>query len=152
MANPIQFKPTPVDPRTEHKRRLDAAPTEHAEAMLVAWDILQTAHEQGLLDTLHGAISAKDTIAGKLAEYAAMPEGVAGLRNLLAAAKILSELDPQVLGHLSKALASASAEHKQEQQPPSMWELWKRATSEDSRRGLSFVTLLLSGLGKSLKG
>ena len=81
-----------------------------------------------------------------------MPEGVAGLRNLLAAAKILSELDPQVLGHLSKALASASAEHKQEQQPPSMWELWKRATSEDSRRGLSFATLLLSGLGKSLKG
>ncbi len=60
MANPLIFKPAAVDPKTELNRRLAAAPTEHAEALLVAWDILQTAHDEGVLDTLHGLIGAKD--------------------------------------------------------------------------------------------
>ena len=65
--------------------------------------------------------------------------------------EILMELDPEVLDHVSKAMSRATKEHKQEQKPPSLFQLAKRATSEDSRRGLSFMTLILSGLGKSLK-
>ena len=42
-------------------------------------------------------------------------------------------------------------EHQAEREAPSLWQLAKRATSEDSRRGLSFMTLVLSGLGRSLK-
>jgi uncharacterized protein YjgD (DUF1641 family) len=151
MANPLVFKPLPVDPKTELQRRLDAAPTEHAEALLVAWDVLQAAHDKGLLDTLHGLIEAKDTVAGKIAEYARLPEGIAGIRNLLAAAKILTALDPEVLEQLSKVVATASQEHQREEKPPTLWELGKRAASEDSRRGLSFVTLVLAGLGRSMK-
>jgi len=151
MANPLRFKPAPVDPRTEMQRRLAEAPTEHAEALLVAWDILQSAHDQGLLDAVHGLISAKDTIAGKLAEYARQPEGIAGIRNLLATAKVLTALDPETLDRLSRSIINASDEHKREQKPPSLWQLARRANSEDGRRGLSFLTLLLSGLGKSLK-
>src|SRR5438270_7509107 len=133
MANPIPFKPTPVDPRTEMERRLAAAPTEHAEAILVAWDILQSAHDQGLLDAFHGLITAKDFVIGKLAAYAALPEGVAGVRNLIAAARILAAIDPEVLDGLSKAVASASAEHRVEQKPPSLWQLARRANTEDRR-------------------
>jgi uncharacterized protein YjgD (DUF1641 family) len=151
MANPLVFKPLPVDPKTELQRRLDAAPTEHAEALLVAWDVLQAAHDTGLLDTLHGAISAKDTIAGKIAEYAKQPEGIAAIRNLLAAGKILTVLDPEVLDQLTKAVAEASEEHRREKTPPTMWQIAKRATGEDSRRGLSFVTLVLAGLGRAMK-
>lgn len=151
MANPLVFKPNPVDPKTELQRRLDAAPKEHAEALLVAWDVLQAAHDKGLLDAVHGLIGAKDAIAGKVAEYAKLPEGVAGIRNLLAAAKILTVLDPEVLDGLSKVLATASQSHKLEEKPPSLWQIGKRAMSEDGRRGLSFATLLLTGLGRSLK-
>lgn len=151
MANPLPFRPTPVDPRIEQERRLAAAPTEHAEALLVAWDILQSAHDQGLLDTVHGLVHAKDYIAGKLAEYAALPESVAGIRNILAAAKILAALDPEVLDRLSKAVINASEEHKREQNPPGLWQIAKRANSEEGRRGLSFLTHLLSSLGRSLK-
>ena len=151
MANPLQFKPTPVEPRTEHEHRLATAPSEHAEALLVAWDVLQAAHDQGLLDAVHGLIGAKDTVAAKFAEYARQPEGIAGIRNLLAAAKVLTALDPETLDHLAKIIVATSHEHKQERTPPSLWQLAKRANSEDSRRGLSFLTLLLSGLGKSLK-
>ena len=151
MANPLQFKPVRTDPRTELQRRLAEAPTKHAEALLVAWDILQSAHDEGILDILHGLVEAKDTIAGKLAEYAKTPEGIAALRNLLAAAKILAALDPETLDHLSKSIVTASQQQKVEEKPPSLWQLFKRTNSEDGRRGLSFVTLLLSSFGKSLK-
>jgi uncharacterized protein YjgD (DUF1641 family) len=151
MANPLRFKPLPVDPKRELQRQLEAAPTEHAEALLVLWNLLETAHRQGILDLLDGAIAAKDTIADTIARYAATPEGIAGIRNLLAAVKIAGTLDPELLDRLAPVLAAAAAEHNRERTPPSLWQLLRRSTSEDSRRGLSFLTLLLSGLGRSLK-
>jgi uncharacterized protein YjgD (DUF1641 family) len=151
MAKPIAFKPITVDFKADLERRLEKAPAEHAAALLAALDILEVAHREGVLDLVHGMIGAKDTIAAQVAKYAALPEGVAGIRNLLTAAKILTELDPEILDRLSRSMASATEEHKLEQRPPSLWQLWKRTTSEDGRRGLSFVTLLLSSLGRSLK-
>jgi uncharacterized protein YjgD (DUF1641 family) len=151
MAKPIAFKPVTVDFKADLDRRLETAPVEHAAALLAALDILEIAHREGLLDILHGLIGAKDAVTGKLAEYAKQPEGIAGIRNLLTAAKILTELNPEVLDQLSKAMSTTTEEHKREQHPPSLWQLTKRATSEDSRRGLSFLTLLLSNLGRSLK-
>jgi uncharacterized protein YjgD (DUF1641 family) len=151
MAKPIAFKPVTVDFKADLQRRLEAAPAEHAAALLAALDVIEVAHREGILDLLHGMIGAKDTIAAQVAKYAALPEGVTGIRNLLTAAKILTELDPEILDHLSKSMASATEEHKREQHPPSLWHLAKRATSEDGRRGLSFFTLLLTCLGRSLK-
>ncbi|WP_433971314.1 DUF1641 domain-containing protein [Tunturiibacter lichenicola] len=151
MAKPIAFKPVTVDFKADLLRKLEKAPGEHAEALLLAYDVLEAAHEAGVLDLLHGAIGAKDTIITTLSKYAAQPEGIAAIRNLLTAAKILTELDPDALGRMMKAMTSATREHKKEQKPPSLFQLAKRATSEDSRRGLSFMTLVLSGLGKSLK-
>ena len=152
MAKPIAFKPITVDFKADLQRRLERAPEEHAAALLAAYDVLEAAYDEGLLDILHGMIASKDTIITTLARFASQPEGVAGIRNLLTAAKILTELDPEVLDHVSKAMATATEEHKREPKPPSLFQLAKRASSEDSRRGLSFMTLILSSLGKSLKG
>jgi uncharacterized protein YjgD (DUF1641 family) len=151
MAKPIAFKPVPVDFKADLERRLEKAPAEHAAALLAALEVIAIAHREGVLDLLHGMIGAKDTIAAEIAKYAKQPEGIAGIRNLLTAAKILTQLDPEVLDHVSRAMASATEEHKREQEAPSLFELAKRATSEDSRRGLSFITLVLSSLGRSLK-
>ncbi|QHN02288.1 DUF1641 domain-containing protein [Granulicella sp. WH15] len=151
MANPLRFTPLPIDPRLELKKRLDEAPAKHAEALLVAYDLLQTAHEKGILDLLDGAISGKDAIAGKLAYYAKQPGGINAIRNLLEGAKILMALDPETLEQLSSAVTIAADQHKAEKTPPSLWQIAKRATSEDSRRGLSFMTLVLSSVGKALK-
>ena len=150
MANPLHFKVV-VDPKQELQRRLDAAPVQHAEALLVGYDILQRAHDNGLLDLVNGLVGGRDIIAAKLAEYGKLPGGIAAIRNLLAAGKILMALDPETLDELSKSIVSATGLHKQEEKPPSLWQLAKRATSEDSRRGLSFMTLLLGAVGKSLK-
>jgi uncharacterized protein YjgD (DUF1641 family) len=151
MAKPIAFKPITVDFKADLQRRLERAPDEHAAALLAAYDVLEAAYDQGLLDILHGLIASKDTIITTLSRYAGQPEGIAGIRNLLTAAKVLTELDPEVLAQVSKAMANATEEHKREQTPPSLFQLAKRATSEDSRRGLSFMTLILSSLGRSLK-
>jgi uncharacterized protein YjgD (DUF1641 family) len=151
MANPLSFKPNPVDPHLELERRLSNAPREHAEALLVVYDILQASHENGTLDTIHGLVTARDKIAGRLAEAANTEEGKTALLNLLEAGKILASLDPEVLAPLAAALHQSSQDHKTEKTPPSSWQLFRRATSEDGRRGLSFFTLLLTNLGKSLK-
>ena len=151
MARPISFKPVTVDFKADLVRRLEDAPEEHAAALLAGYNVLQAAHDEGLLDILHGMIASKDTIISTLARYAAQPEGVTGIRNLLTAAKILTELDPEVLDHVSRAVTRATADYKLEQKPPSLFQLAKRANSEDSRRGLSFMTLILSSLGRSLK-
>jgi uncharacterized protein YjgD (DUF1641 family) len=151
MANPIAFKPITVDFKLDLQRRLEKAPSEHAAAMLQAWDVLEAAHEAGVLDLLHGMLESKDTIINTLSKYASQPEGVAGIRNLLTAAKILTEVDPELLERISKVMVSAKEEHKQERTPPSLFQIAKRANSEDGRRGLSFMTLILLGLGRSLK-
>ena len=151
MAKPIAFKPITVDFKADLVRRLEKAPDEHAAALLAAYDVLEAAYDEGLLDILHGMIASKDKIITTLSRYASQPEGIAGIRNLLTAAKILTELDPEVLDRVSKAMTSATEEHKREQKPPSLFQLAKRATSEDSRRGLSFLTIALSSLGRSLK-
>src|SRR6059058_3773758 len=143
MAKPIEFKPATVDFKADLLRRLEKAPEEHAAALLAAYDVLEAAHDEGLLDILHGMIASRDTIISTLARFAAEPEGVAGIRNLLTAAKILTELDPEVLDHVSRAVTRATADYKFEQEPPSLFQLAKRANSENSRRGLSFMTLIL---------
>ena len=151
MANPIAFQPKAADAKINLQRRLDAAPAEHAEAILVAWDLLQAAHDQGLLDMAHGLVTAKDAISGKLAEAAKGADVVAAMRNGVAMLQIVSAIDPDTLECLVKAVTTASREHEAEVKAPSLWELAKRATSEDSRRGLSFMTLLLSSVGNALK-
>ncbi|MDE1176620.1 MAG: DUF1641 domain-containing protein [Edaphobacter sp.] len=155
MAAPLNFKPAPADPHVELQRRLDAAPREHAEALLVLYDIVQAAHDKGILDTVHGAITARDTIFGKLAELARTPQGETGIRNMLTSARLLASIDPELLEQLTNTLTpvlnDATEQQKHETTPPSLWQIFKRTTSEDGRRGLSFATLLLTGLGRSLQ-
>jgi uncharacterized protein YjgD (DUF1641 family) len=166
MAKPLTFKPAPVDFKADLIRRLETAPEDHVAALLAAYDVLQVAHDKGILDLLHGLIGSKDAIIAKLADAASTPEGITGIRNLLSGAKALAALNPEILDHLSKVVAAldpeiidhlskiitaATEEHKLERHAPSLWEIVKRTTSEDSRRGLSFLTILLSGFGKSLK-
>ena len=151
MAAPLTFTPQPIDHKRELQKRLDAAPVEHGEALLVLWDLLQTAHEQGILDLLDGMVSAKDTIALTVAKYAKTPEGITSIRNLLTAAKILGSIEPETMESIAKVVAAAAADHKRETKPPGLFALASRAASEDSRRGLSFLTLVLAALGKSLK-
>jgi uncharacterized protein YjgD (DUF1641 family) len=151
MAHPITFKPAPVDPRKELMEQVARAPLEHADALLMAWSLLQEAHDQGILDLAKGLIGGKDIITGKLAEAANSPEAAAGIRNLIAMGRVLSSLDPDMLQRLARGMEHAAGEHKKEEKPPGWWALFKRGVSEDSRRGISFMTLMLGAVGRATK-
>jgi uncharacterized protein YjgD (DUF1641 family) len=145
MANPIRFEQKKVDPRTELERRLQAAPVQHAEALLVVFDILEEAHDQGLLDLLHGAVGSKSEIAAKLAYYAKQPVGMRALRNLLILGEALGSLDPVILANTKKEIFD------RQEEPPSLWQLFRKVTSRDGRRGVGMILGFVSGIGRSAR-
>lgn len=151
MSNPLPFVPKKADPKTELQRRLAAAPTQHAEALLVAYDLLSEAHEQGVLDMLHGAIHAKDTIASELARYGSDPVALNALRHVIAVGKMVGSLDPQPISNLATEAYTAMQTHKAETEPPTLWQLGKRMFHKDTRRGLSFLTSMLAALGRATR-
>jgi uncharacterized protein YjgD (DUF1641 family) len=151
MAHAITFKPAPVDYHQELMHRVENAPREHAEALLVLWDTLETAHRQGVLELVQGLIGGKDIITGKLAESASLPESVAAIRNGIALARLLGSVDPEMLQRLARGMENAQKQHKEEDNPPSLWRLFRRSTSPNARRGLSFLTHLLIALGRASK-
>jgi uncharacterized protein YjgD (DUF1641 family) len=134
----------------------------------VLWDLLQTSHDQGILELLQGLVGGKDIITGKLAEAANIPESIAAIRNGIALGRVLASLDPDMLHRLSRSLddmqrqqletekyaamhGSKAAETKKKDHAPSLWSLMKMGVSADARRGLGFGLNLLVALGRAMK-
>lgn len=151
MAKPLPFVPKKADPRMELQRRLEAAPMEHAEALLVAYELLGEAHRQGVLDMLHGAMRAKDMIATEAARYGADPALINAVRHVIAVGKMVGSFDPEPISALSREAFNAMESHKAQREAPSMWQLAKKMFHEDTRRGLSFVTSMLAALGRATR-
>ena len=75
MAKPVAYRVfTPGDAREELKRKIDAAPTEHAEAILGGFRLLEEAHQSGTLELLRGALAAQDSIINHVVGIASQPE------------------------------------------------------------------------------
>ncbi len=151
MANQLAFEPRKTDPRIELRRRLEAAPDEHAEALLVAYDVLQEAHDQGILDAVHGALRAKDTIIGEVARYAADPAALNALRHVIAVGKMVGSFNPEPISNMAREAYRAMEDRKRPEKPPTLWQLFRRMTHEDTRRGLSFLTTMLQALGRATR-
>ncbi len=151
MANPLPYVPRKTDPKMELQRRLAEAPAEHAEALLVAYDLLGEAHRQGILDALHGAIRARDTLVSEAARYGADPVAINALRHVIAVGKMVGSFDPQPISGLAREAYAAMESHKREKEAPSMWQLFRRMFHKDTRRGLAFVTSMLAALGRATR-
>lgn len=151
MAKPIELMPK-VDVaqgvREELKRRVDAAPVEHAEAVLDAYDLLQELHDSGTLDVLRGLLGAGDQVVRHAVALAIKPEVVNGLRNLLVLSKVLGDLNPE---RLEKAVSDVdTALNSAPQEPPSLFAIFRRMSSTESRRGLAAAVTVLEGVGRRL--
>jgi uncharacterized protein YjgD (DUF1641 family) len=152
MAAPITFQPKSVDPQKELMHRVENAPREHAEALLAAWDLLQTSHEKGILDMAQGVIGGRDAIACKLAEAANTPDGINVVRNLLALGRIVAALDPDMLYKVSRALdRNPPRVRSAEEKPPSLLSLFREFRAEDTRRGLAYGLDLLAVVGAATR-
>ncbi len=99
----------PVDPRDGLRKKLDAAPMEHAEALLVAYDVIQAAHDEGHAGpAARCMVKHKNTVFEHLAEGAKLQESVDALRNVISLGKVLGAIDPETMSCVAAALSTAS--------------------------------------------
>jgi uncharacterized protein YjgD (DUF1641 family) len=152
MAKPIELMPrvnTGQGAREELKRRVDAAPLEHAEAVLDAFELLQQLHDSGTLDVLRGVLGARDQVVRHAVGIAIKPESVNVLRNLMILSNLLGDVNPDklasALGGIPAALAQDPAE-----KPPSLFAILRRFSSTESRRALAAAATVLESVGRGL--
>lgn len=149
MAKPIELVPRPPDAREELKRRVENAPVEHAEAVLSVYELLDDLHRSGTLDLLRGAVGAGGQIVKQGSAFAAKPESVRAMRNLLLMAQLLGTIDPDTLHRVFDGLPAATEQYRNEK-PPSLLQIFRRLESENSRRALAVISGILDSMGRGL--
>ena len=151
MARPIPLHLAPRDPRRDLNSRLEQAPSEHAEAVLAAYKVLQGLHDHGVLELMRGTLGGSERILEQLVAVASGPEAIRASRNLLLLVTALGEIEPALLSDLThavpKALIQANAE---ENRPPGLIKLVSTFWKKDFRRGLAAFNDLLVVFGKNL--
>jgi uncharacterized protein YjgD (DUF1641 family) len=151
MARPIPLNLAPRDSRADLNSRLQQAPSEHAEAILAAYEVLQGLHDHGVLELMRGALGGSEQILEQVVTVASGPESIRAARNLLLLATTLGEIEPALLGDLTrvipKALVQANAD---EAKPPGLFKLMSTFWNKDFRRGLAAFNDLLVMFGKNL--
>ena len=121
-------------------RRIQAAPEEHADAILAALDLLEKLHESGILSLGSGLISAGNTIIDHLADVADSRQAVTALRTGLILGNVLNTLDPD---ELHKAMQVGEKE-------ASLFRVVKGLMTKESRRAAVISVNLLNVFGKAL--
>jgi uncharacterized protein YjgD (DUF1641 family) len=147
MAQPITFQaPAQRAPNMEGLRN---APTEHADALLSAYELLQLLHDKGILNLLRGLVGAGDELMGTLAAAVDTPESIRAIRNFLLLTKFFGNIPPDVLNSLVDTVRAGAEREKAHRAPGVLRLLW-RLRSEDSRHAAAVALDLLEGLGKGL--
>jgi uncharacterized protein YjgD (DUF1641 family) len=149
MAQPIRLEFSPRDPRAELQSRLQNAPLQHAEALLSGYELLQGLHDRGVLDLLRGALGSSDKVIEIVVDAAKTPEAIIATRNLLILSKVVFTLETELLENIAKAVPDSLAQAKA-QKPLSLWQMFKKMCSQDTRRALSAMLGVLESFGKSL--
>jgi uncharacterized protein YjgD (DUF1641 family) len=145
MARPILVERPKRDPREELRARLEHAPAEHAEALLAGFEVLQSLHDQGVLELLRGVLGGSGKILELAVEATNTPEAIRGIRNLLIVTKIVGAIDPELLTRCAEAVpdALAAAATAREQEPPGFWETLRILRSRNLRLGLAVINSVL---------
>jgi uncharacterized protein YjgD (DUF1641 family) len=147
MAQPVPFRHyIPEDTRDDLTRKVEAAPTEHAEAVLSGYQLLQQLHDTGTLDLLRGMFGAGDAVVNHVVNIVSAPEMVNILRNGLALGTMASNIDPDALH-----TAIHGKPEDRNAKPPSLWAIGKQMFTEEARIGLSVAMNLLILMGSAVK-
>src|SRR5438132_2772649 len=149
MSQPIRLEFPPRDARAELQTRLQNAPLQHAEALLSGYDLLQRLHDRGVLDLLRGGLGSSDKVLSIAVDAAKTPEAINATRNLLILSKVMFTLEPDLLEDIAQAVPKSLAQAKK-QKPLSLWQMFKKMCSQDTRRALTAMLGLLESSGKSL--
>lgn len=151
MAQPIPFHPAPRDPREDLNLRLQQAPLEHAEAVLAGYEVLQALHDHGVLELMRGTLGGSEKILEQVVAVGSGPQAIRATRNLLLLVTTLGEIEPGVLGDLTRAIPRALVQaNAEESKPPGLFKLMTTFWNKDFRRGLAAFNDLLVAFGRNL--
>src|SRR5689334_7751578 len=151
MAQPIQLEFKPRIPEEKVRWQLDRAPVEHADAVLAFYELLQLAHDRGLLDIARGAIGRGDTVIVKLSKFASSPESMALTRNLISLGRIAASFDPEVLGALADELCRQNnGAPARPAESAGLFQAIRRLANKDTLRVLTASAAFLGAFGKAL--
>ena len=151
MARQIGLELPPRNPAAELRARLDSAPTEHGEALLAAYEVLQDLHEEGVFEILRGALSAKDQILDFAVTAANTPEAIRAIRNLLVCGQLLARIPPEWLKALSQAIPEGMARATGEpDEPVGLWNFLGRVRRKDNLRAMAAALDILEVFGRRL--
>ncbi len=140
---PVEFRQfTPKNSRQDLIRRLEAAPERHVEALLASYELVQRMHDEGLIDSANGLLSAGGTVMSRIADVMGSAEIVATLRITFMLTNLLKVIDT---GDLHNILSGKDAGST------SLVRLCKDLMGEDARVGLTTFVGLLRILGAALR-
>jgi uncharacterized protein YjgD (DUF1641 family) len=152
MARPIPLHLPPRDPREELNSRLRQAPLEHAEAVLAAYEVLQGLHDRGVLELMRGMLGGSEKILEQVVAVGSGAESIRVTRNLLLLVTALGEIEPALLGDLTRAIPKALVQaNAEEAKPPGLFKLMSTFWNKDFRRGLAAFNDLLVMFGRNLR-
>ena len=151
MAKPIALELPPRDPRKELIARLDAAPAEHAEALLASYELLQELHDRGVLEALRGAVSAGEKLLGAAVSAAESQESIHVMRNAIILGKMLGSINPDLLQCIAAAVnETLGSERKPVIEPPGLFTLIFQFRQKELRRSVALINRFLDALGKKI--
>jgi hypothetical protein len=152
MAKPIQLDFPARDRQAELQQRLAAAPTEHAAAILDFLELLEVMHQQKVISTMRGAVGAGDQLIEQISKAAAQPDSVRALRNAIALAGILSQIDPELIETIQKAISRSSEDRRgASDTAPGLWRIARTLWSAPVRRALFAAGIVLAAVGGYLE-
>jgi|ERR1700722_5456392 uncharacterized protein YjgD (DUF1641 family) len=152
MARPISLELPRRDPREELRSRLEAAPVEHAEALLDSCELLQDLHDRGVFQLLRGALEASDKIVESAVDAARSDESIRVLRNAIILGKMLASINPDLLQSISAAVSETLGSQKKPAiEPPGLFSLLNQYRRKELRRSIALVNRFLESLGRQLR-
>ena len=152
MARPISLELPRRDPREELRSRLEAAPVEHAEALLDSYELLQDLHDRGVFQLLRGALEASDKIVESAVDAARSDESIRALRNAIILGKMLASINPDLLQSISAAVSETLGSQKKPAiEPPGLFSLLNQYRRKELRRSIALVNRFLESLGRQLR-
>jgi uncharacterized protein YjgD (DUF1641 family) len=151
MAQPIPLNVAPRDPQHELDVRLQQAPAKHAEAVLAAYEVLQSMHDYGVLEVMRGTLGGGKKILEQAVVVGGGPEAIRATRNVLLLVTALAEIDPVLLSDLTRAIPKALVQaNAEEAKPPGLFKLLSTFWNKDFRRGLAAFNDFLVVFGRNL--
>ena len=151
MAQPIPLHVAPRDPQHELDVRLQQAPAKHAEAILAAYEVLQSMHDHGVLEVMRGTLGGGKKILEQAVVVGGGPEAIRATRNVLLLVGVLAEIDPVLLSDLTRAIPKALVQaNAEEARPPGLIKLLSTFWNRDFRRGLAAFNDFLVVFGRNL--